>query len=128
VEITESHLMDNPGAAAQVLQSLRDAGIRISVDDFGTGYSSLAYLTQFPLNALKIDRSFVHEISEGGSAASIVRAIINMAKSLGFITIAEGVETEAQAQFLRDAGCDQAQGFLFAAPLTAELAAECLRG
>jgi len=123
LEITESHLMEEPDAARRVLQGLREAGIRISVDDFGTGYSSLAYLTKFPLNSLKVDRSFVRDLNTDASADSIVRAIINMARSLEFTTIAEGVETELQAGFLRDLGCDQAQGFLYAPALSPEAAA-----
>jgi EAL domain-containing protein (putative c-di-GMP-specific phosphodiesterase class I) len=120
--------MENPAAARRILQALRDAGIRISVDDFGTGYSSLSYLTQFPLTALKIDRSFVRDVNTDPNAASIARAIIDMARSLGFITIAEGVEDGRQASFLRQFGCDQAQGFLFAPPLSPEQAALKLRG
>ena len=120
LEITESHLMDNPEIARTTLRTLREAGVSISVDDFGTGYSSLSYLTQFPLSALKIDRSFVQNVTTDPNAASIVRAIINMARSLRFITIAEGVETDAQASFLRQFGCEQAQGFLFAHPMSAQ--------
>jgi diguanylate cyclase (GGDEF)-like protein/PAS domain S-box-containing protein len=126
LEITESHLMESPAAARRVLQALRDCGIRISVDDFGTGYSSLSYLTQFPLTALKIDRTFVRDVNTDANAASIVRAIINMARSLRFITVAEGVEEDRQASFLRQLGCDQAQGFLFAAPMPADQAAKRL--
>jgi diguanylate cyclase (GGDEF)-like protein/PAS domain S-box-containing protein len=117
LEITESLLVENPAAARQVLEALREAGFRISVDDFGTGYSSLSYLTQFPLSALKIDQSFVRNISTDANAASIVRAIINMAKSLHLQTIAEGVENDAQAVFMRQMGCDQAQGYFFSRPL-----------
>ena len=126
LEITESLLVENPAAVRQVLMALREAGFTISVDDFGTGYSSLSYLTQFPLNALKIDRSFVKNLGTDPNAAAIVRAIINMAHSLGFFTIAEGVEEEGQLEFLRQAGCEQAQGYLFSRPLDADAAQKWL--
>ena len=126
LEITESHLMENPASAQRMLQALQEAGIRISVDDFGTGYSSLACLTQFPLSSLNIDRSFVRDVNDNPNAAATVTAIISMARSLHFITIAEGVEDERQASFLRQFGCEQAQGFLFAPPLPADEAAERL--
>jgi diguanylate cyclase (GGDEF)-like protein len=126
LEITESHLIENPVAARDALAALRAAGIRISLDDFGTGYSSLSYLTQFPLTALKIDRSFVKHATTRPEAASIVRAIVTMAQSLHFVTIAEGVEEAGQAAFLRELGCDQAQGFLFSRPLAPDAAASLL--
>jgi EAL domain-containing protein (putative c-di-GMP-specific phosphodiesterase class I) len=89
------------------------------VDDFGTGYSSLAYLTRFPLASLKIDRSFVADVLSDEADATIVRTIVDMAHTLGFTVIAEGVERDAQAAFLRKLGCEQAQGFLFARPMPA---------
>ena len=119
LEITESQLMHDPDHAIRVLRALRDAGMRIAVDDFGTGYSSLAYLHRFPLSALKIDRSFVKDMAKGKDDATIVRTIIEMAHSLGFTVVAEGVETEEQATFLRLLRCEQAQGFLFAKPMPA---------
>ena len=124
LEITESCLMDNPEEAVRAMQNLRAAGLKISIDDFGTGYSSLSYLTRLPLSALKIDRSFVRDSGTSAESASIVRAIIDMGRNLRFTVIAEGVETEAQAAFLRREGCHQAQGFLFSRPQpAAEVAA-----
>jgi diguanylate cyclase (GGDEF)-like protein/PAS domain S-box-containing protein len=110
LEITESCLMEDPEQAVRVMHNLRAAGLRISIDDFGTGYSSLSYLTRLPLSALKIDRSFVRDAGASAEAASIVRAVIDMAQNLRFTVIAEGVETEQQAAFLRKHGCNQAQG------------------
>jgi diguanylate cyclase (GGDEF)-like protein/PAS domain S-box-containing protein len=117
LEITESHLMHDPAHAIHAMRMLRDEGVRIAIDDFGTGYSSLAYLTRFPVAALKIDRSFVAGIGREASDAAIVRTIIEMARSLGSTVIAEGVETQAQVGFLRRFGCHQAQGFFFAPPM-----------
>lgn len=117
LEITESHLMQDPQHAGRVLRSLVDSGVRIAIDDFGTGYSSLSYLTRFPVSALKIDQSFVAGSLHDPAAAAIVRTIIDMAHTLGFIVVAEGVETEVQAAFLRKLGCDQAQGYLYSRPM-----------
>ena len=120
LEITESCLMENPEDAVRALRNLRAAGLRISVDDFGTGYSSLSYLTRLPLSALKIDRSFVRDAETSAEATSIVRAVIDMAQNLRLTVIAEGVETEQQAAFLRRHGCDQAQGYFYGRPVPAE--------
>jgi len=120
LEITESQLMQDPDHAIRVMRALCDAGMRIAIDDFGTGYSSLAYLRRFPVGALKIDRSFVKDMSSEKGDATIVRTIIEMAHSLGFTVIAEGVETEEQANFLRLLRCEHAQGYLFAKPMPAE--------
>lgn len=122
LEITESALMDDLAAATVVLTDLQRLGIRISIDDFGTGYSSLAYLKTFPLHCLKIDRSFIADIPGDSNDTVIVRTIIALARSLGLIVVAEGVETQAQFAYLRDNHCDQAQGYLFFKPLPA---AEC---
>lgn len=119
LEITESILMHNGEQAVSLVERLREAGILLSLDDFGTGYSSLAYLKRFPVDNLKIDQSFIAGLPEDGSDAAIVRAIIGIARNLGRCVIAEGVETEAQQAFLRDAGCDEIQGFLFSRPLPA---------
>ena len=120
LEITESCLMSNPEEAVRLLAGLRDAGLMISVDDFGTGYSSLSYLTRLPLTALKIDHSFVRDAAVSREAASIVRAVIDMAHNLEFTVIAEGVETHDQVAFLRRHGCDVGQGYLFGRPVPAE--------
>jgi EAL domain-containing protein (putative c-di-GMP-specific phosphodiesterase class I) len=117
LEITESHLMHDPAHAIHVMHALKEEGIRIAIDDFGTGYSSLSYLTRFPVAALKIDRSFVAGIGRETSDPAIVRTIIEMARTLGFTVIAEGVETQAQVEFLRQFGCHQAQGYFFARPM-----------
>ena len=119
--------MDKPEEAVRALSALRDAGLKISVDDFGTGYSSLAYLARFPISALKIDRAFVRNVHLETSAAAIVRAVIDMAINLKLLVIAEGVETEQQAAFLRTHGCHQGQGYLFSRPVPADEVAGRLR-
>jgi len=120
LEITESQLMQDPDHAILIMRALRAAGMRLAIDDFGTGYSSLSYLTRFPVASLKIDRSFVHDVNDDASDAAIVRTIIEMAHTLGFSVVAEGIETEEQAAYLRAHGCEQAQGFLFARPMPAD--------
>jgi len=120
LEITESQLMHDPQHAIRMLGNLRAAGMSIAIDDFGTGYSSLAYLTRFPLAALKIDRSFVKDVLSDQADAMIVRTIVDMAKQLGLKVVGEGVETTEQASFLRELGCEQAQGYLFAKPMPAD--------
>ena len=122
LEITESLIMRSPETVAATLAELRRIGVRCEIDDFGSGYSSLNYLKRFPIDALKIDRSFVAEIGTGSSTQSdeaIIRAIVAMGGALGLAVVAEGVETETQANFVRDAGCDYAQGYLFARPMKA---------
>jgi diguanylate cyclase (GGDEF)-like protein/PAS domain S-box-containing protein len=120
IEITESALMEDAEAAAAQLDQLRALGIRLGVDDFGTGYSSLAYLNRFPLDVLKVDRSFVSGLGEDPEAETIVAAIIDLAHALGLTVIAEGVETERQLAVLRRLDCDQALGFLFGRPQPAD--------
>jgi diguanylate cyclase (GGDEF)-like protein len=119
LEITESQLMEDPEHAIRVMRALRESGTGIAIDDFGTGYSSLSYLTRLPVKALKIDRSFVADVFSDHADRAIVRTIIEMAHQLGFTVVAEGVETDRQAAFLRQFGCEQAQGFLFARPMPA---------
>ena len=119
LEVTESVVMHNPAEAAQTLERLHAQGIHISVDDFGTGYSSLSYLKQFQLDTLKIDRSFVRDISQDADDAAIVKSVIALAHSLRLRVIAEGVETNEQLDFLRLLGCDQYQGYLSSRPLPA---------
>ena len=117
LEITESAVMENAEQAARILFELKALGLGISVDDFGTGYSSLAYLQRFPIDQLKIDRSFVQDMTLHPESASIVHSIIGLARNLHLQTVGEGVETLQQRDFLRDAGCDLMQGFLFSRPL-----------
>lgn len=117
LEITENIALNGNAATLAPLQKLREMGVQLALDDFGTGYASLNFLTQMPLTHIKIDRSFVRGIPNDGKAAAIVRSLIVMAHNIGLRVIAEGVETVEQAQFLRSAGCDEGQGFLFAKPL-----------
>jgi diguanylate cyclase (GGDEF)-like protein len=117
LEITESAVMQDPEEAIATLHKLRDLGIQISIDDFGTGYSSLNYLRRLPLDSLKIDRSFVTNLSTNPSDAAVVKAIIVLAHSLDLKVVAEGVETEQQLAFLRELGCDEIQGYLLSRPL-----------
>ncbi|MFA6972278.1 MAG: EAL domain-containing protein [Gallionella sp.] len=119
LELTESVAMDAPLAAIAVMDDLHARGIRMSIDDFGTGYSSLSYLRKFKVNRLKIDQSFVRDISEDPECRAIVTAIITLASSMGFQTIAEGVETAGQLAFLRLQGCNEVQGYYFSKPLPA---------
>lgn len=118
IEITEGMIMDHVDTVIETLQSLRSLGIDLAIDDFGTGYSSLAYLQRFPVNRLKIDRSFVDDICANPGNAAITHAIITLAHDLGMKVIAEGVESQFQFDHLRDEGCDEAQGFHFTHPLT----------
>ncbi len=116
LELTESMVMGNVEAAATAMGRLRNAGVQMSIDDFGTGYSSLSALRRFPVTRLKLDKSFVHELDGRQDDRTIAAAIISMGRKLGMRVIAEGVETEAQRDILRDNGCDEAQGYLFGRP------------
>jgi diguanylate cyclase (GGDEF)-like protein/PAS domain S-box-containing protein len=120
IELTEAVAMYNPQSAYAVMDNLHERGIRMSIDDFGTGYSSLSYLKKFKVYKLKIDQSFVRDISIDVEDKAIVKAIIMMAHSLGLQTIAEGVETEEQLSYLREQGCDEIQGYYYSKPLRAE--------
>jgi diguanylate cyclase (GGDEF)-like protein len=124
LEITESTIMDNIDAAASTMRALHCSGIRISIDDFGTGYSSLNHLKRFPINTVKIDRSFIRDITTDTDDAAIVGAIISMAHNMELKVIAEGVETEEQLEFLRKLHCDEIQGFLFSPPVPHQEAGE----
>jgi EAL domain-containing protein (putative c-di-GMP-specific phosphodiesterase class I)/CheY-like chemotaxis protein len=126
LELTESLLMSEPEEAAQMLRNLKSFGVRLAVDDFGTGYSSLAYLKRFPIDALKIDRAFVRDCITDPGDAMIACAVINLAHSLNLKAVAEGVETEAQLNFLRSHGCDQIQGYFLARPLHIEHATKAI--
>ena len=126
LEITESVLMRNAEDVVGTLRGLRAIGVRLSIDDFGTGYSSLAYLRMFPLDSLKIDRSFIKDVARNADAALIVRAIISMAHNLRLKVVAEGVETESQVSFLARSSCDEIQGYYFARPADAEASTRLL--
>lgn len=119
LEITEGVLVEDVEQAIKVLHGLHEMGIQLSIDDFGTGYSSLSYLKQFPLNTLKIDRSFIQDITIGADDAAITEAVIALGHSLGLKVIAEGVEAQEQLSFLIPRGCDQVQGYLFSRPMPA---------
>ena len=119
LELTESLMVEDAKSAIATLQQLKDLGVSISIDDFGTGYSSLSYLTQYPFDVLKIDRCFISNITDGCTNAAIVKAIIEMAHSLCLEVIAEGVETEAEKDFLWRYECDAMQGYLFSPPVPA---------
>ena len=120
LEVTESTLMQPSDASADVLRALRDMGVKLSIDDFGTGFSSFAQLKHFPLSKLKIDQSFVQQVTTNQSDAGITQAIISMAHHLGIASVAEGVENRAQQAFLADAGCTAMQGFVHCKPLPGE--------
>jgi EAL domain-containing protein (putative c-di-GMP-specific phosphodiesterase class I) len=117
LEITESAIMDDPKSAAAMLAQLRSLGIRVSIDDFGTGYSSLSYLHRFPIDTLKIDRSFVNRMDVAEENTEIVRAIVTLAHNLDMDVVAEGVETPAQLERLQSLACEFGQGYLFFRPM-----------
>jgi diguanylate cyclase (GGDEF)-like protein len=122
LELTETMLMDHGNRTIQLLSQIKEQDVQLSIDDFGTGYSSLSYLHRFPVNALKIDRSFVNLIDSQGESCEIVKTIITLAHSLGMKAIAEGVETPNQLMHLRNLGCEAAQGYFFAKPLDCQMA------
>jgi EAL domain-containing protein (putative c-di-GMP-specific phosphodiesterase class I) len=119
--------MDDVASTTQVLQALKRMGIHLAVDDFGTGYSSLSYLRQFPIDVLKIDQSFIHQISGNPYDSAIVSAIIDMGKSLNQCVIAEGIETQEQLNFLQAHGCSEGQGYFFSRPVPADQFANILQ-
>jgi EAL domain-containing protein (putative c-di-GMP-specific phosphodiesterase class I) len=120
LEVTESMLMHSVDATLDTLSRLKDMGVRLAIDDFGTGYSSLSYLKRFPLDTLKIDRSFIKDLPRDAEDAAIAKAIIAMAHSLKLAVVAEGVEAAEQLAFLQQHGCDVVQGYLFSRPVSAE--------
>jgi diguanylate cyclase (GGDEF)-like protein/PAS domain S-box-containing protein len=127
LELTEGVLMEDAESTASVLQELKAMGVHLAVDDFGTGYSSLSYLRQFPIDVLKIDQSFVHQITSDPDDSSIVSAIINMGKSLKHLVVAEGIETQEQRAYLQAQRCAEGQGYLFSRPLAAAQFAQLLQ-
>ena len=120
LEITESVVMNDAAEAIRTMRVLKELGVRISIDDFGTGYSSLAYLKDFPVDALKVDRSFISDITRNERIASIACAVIDLGARLGLAVVGEGVETQDQRRFLLEHGCREMQGFLFARPMSAQ--------
>ena len=127
LELTESVLMNSAERTSSILQTLRDADVKIALDDFGTGYSSLSYLRKFSVDTLKIDQSFIRQISTEGEDTTIVAAMISMARGLKLRVVAEGVETAEELEFLRAQHCDQAQGHYFSRPVPAKQFAVLLR-
>ncbi len=132
LEITEGVLIDNPEEMVKRIEDLHALGVRVALDDFGSGYSNLGYLQRFPLDKLKIDRSFVTALGNSSSGGVIIQAIVALGRALGLTVLVEGVETEQQRVLLRLAGCDEMQGFLFAKPAPAKtidrLLAQAKRG
>jgi diguanylate cyclase (GGDEF)-like protein len=127
LELTESCLMSDPAQAGALLREIREIGVRIAIDDFGTGYSSLTYLNEFPLNALKIDKNFVQGVESNDRGGPISNMIIGLGQNLGLEVIAEGVETEAQLMYMREHGCDIAQGYFYARPESPEKLTDWLK-
>jgi EAL domain-containing protein (putative c-di-GMP-specific phosphodiesterase class I) len=127
IEVTESLMMADVEVALDTMHALKSMGIGLSIDDFGTGYSSLSYLKRFPVDVLKIDRSFVHDLAAGEEDAAMVDAIISLARGLHMRVIAEGVETPAQLAYLREQGCDEVQGFLYSRALPVPEVEQILR-
>jgi EAL domain-containing protein (putative c-di-GMP-specific phosphodiesterase class I) len=128
LEITESGFMEDPAHAQRVLERLSEMGLQLSVDDYGTGYSSLSYLMKLPVDELKIDRSFVSNLSEDASLQTIVRSTIELGHSLGLKVVAEGIEDARAYALLRELKCDSAQGYYMSPPLAAEALRAWLRG
>jgi EAL domain-containing protein (putative c-di-GMP-specific phosphodiesterase class I) len=120
LEITESALMEHAAVTLVTLRTLHHLGVRIVIDDFGTGYSSLTYLKRFPVDALKVDRSFVAGLGVDAADEAITASVIDLAHNLGLVAVAEGVETDAQADLLSMLHCDLAQGYRFSRPVTAD--------
>jgi EAL domain-containing protein (putative c-di-GMP-specific phosphodiesterase class I) len=127
IELTETALMTHPEESVEILERLSRMGVIVSVDDFGTGYSSMSYLRRFPIDKLKIDRSFISHLMTSADDASIVRAIISLAHGLRLKVVAEGVETAEQVAYLQKLGCDQFQGYYFGRPVNASAFEQLMR-
>jgi EAL domain-containing protein (putative c-di-GMP-specific phosphodiesterase class I) len=126
LELTETVLMQDAESALDTLHSLKALGVQLAVDDFGMGYSSFSYLRKFPLDTLKLDRSFIKDIGLGSDNATILSALINIGKNLNHRVVAEGVETEEQMLYVRSQGCNEGQGYFFCHPMVAERFAQYL--
>lgn len=120
LELAESALIDSTPSTKRALEDLKSVGVALALDDFGTGWSSLAYLRRFPIDMIKVDRSFVSGLATNADDAEVVRAVVSLGHALRLSTVAEGVETAEQAQYLRDIGCDYGQGYLFGRPALPE--------
>src|SRR6185503_1384745 len=127
LEVTESSIMQNAGRAAEILTAIKRLGVKLAIDDFGTGYSSLSHLKRFPIDTLKVDRSFIREVPNDAEDKAIAEAIIAMGKTLSLTVVAEGVETPQQQAFLSEKLCDEMQGYYFSTPIAAQDFAELLR-
>jgi EAL domain-containing protein (putative c-di-GMP-specific phosphodiesterase class I) len=127
LEITESMLMHNPARLIAVLTNIKKMGVRLAIDNFGTGYASLTQLRNFPIDTIKLDKSFIRNLPQDSKDKAITEAIIAMGKTLSLTVVAEGVETEGQDDFLRDLICDEMQGFYFSKPVTPDQFADLLR-
>ena len=128
IEITETTLMRNAEETSRRLTAIKELGVRIAIDDFGTGYSSLAHLQRFPVDALKIDRSFISGLQHNLEGETLVRTLVQLGKALSIETFAEGIEQQRELSLLRDEDCDTGQGFLFARPLDAQATEAFLQG
>jgi EAL domain-containing protein (putative c-di-GMP-specific phosphodiesterase class I) len=127
LEITESMVMHNPTRMIEVLNNIKKLGVRLAIDDFGTGYSSLAQIKHFPIDTLKVDRSFIRNLPYDSEDRAITEAVIAMGKNLNITVVAEGVETQEQKDFLRDHICDEMQGFYFSKPIAPDQFGDLLR-
>lgn len=127
IEITESMVMLNVEKAVQVLDAIQGRGVRLAIDDFETGYSSMSVTKRFPIDTIKIDRSFVRDLPQNSEDIAIARAIIEMGRALGLTVVAEGVETHEQKEFLRERACDEIQGFLISKPASADRIGQLVR-
>ena len=128
LEITEGSLAKDPTRTIEVLERLRELGLRIAIDDFGTGYASLSHLQRLPVDILKVDKSFVAALSEGGKSRALLQAILGVGQALSLAVVAEGIEAQSQMTVLREMGCEMAQGFLVGKPSPAEVAESLLGG